>query len=72
MLKILFKIIKRIIISSFLLYGYNLIAVNFNMVIPINIYTIGFVAILGIPSIISLILFKIFILWGEMYETYGH
>jgi inhibitor of the pro-sigma K processing machinery len=71
-MKFLFKIIKNGLFSAFLLYGYNLIAVNFNMVIPINIYTIGFVAILGIPSIISLILFKIFILWGEMYETYGY
>lgn len=61
-MKILFKLVKRIIFSSFLLYGYNLIAINFNMIIPINVYTIGFVSILGIPSILALLLFKVFIL----------
>lgn len=62
------KIIKKIIFSSFLLYGYNLIAVNFNMIIPINIYTVLFVSILGFPSVLALILFKVFILWGVFVE----
>lgn len=67
MMKVIVKLIKKVIFSAFLLYGYNLIAVNFNMIIPINIYTICFVTILGIPSMLALILFKIFILWGEIY-----
>lgn len=67
-MKILFKLVKRVIFSSFLLYGYNLIAINFNMIIPINVYTIGFVSILGIPSILALLLFKVFILWGDFNE----
>lgn len=61
-MKFIFRIIRRVILGAFLLYGYNLIAVNFNMIIPINIFTIGFVTILGIPSILALLLFKIFIL----------
>ena len=62
------RLLKKIIISSFLLYGYNLIAVNFNLIIPINFYTISCVSLLGIPSMLGLILFKVFILWGEIME----
>ncbi len=55
-------LIKSIILSAFILYGYNLIAVNFNMIIPINLITIIFVAILGTPALVALILFKILVL----------
>lgn len=64
-MKFIFRILRRIILRTFLLYGYNLIAVNFNMIIPINIYTIVFVTVLGIPSILALLLFKILVLWGD-------
>ena len=52
-------ILKKIILSAFILYGYNLIAVNFNMIIPINVYTLGFITFLGSPALIALVLFKI-------------
>ena len=52
----LFKILKRIIISSFLIYGYNLLAQPLNLIIPINIITISSVSLLGIPALFSLIL----------------
>ena len=58
----IFRLLKKIILSAFLLYGYNLIAVNFNLIIPINVFTIGIVSLLGIPSMMALILFKVFIL----------
>ena len=61
-MKIVIKIIKKIVFSAFLLYGYNLIAVNFNMIIPINFYTIAFVSFLGIPSIFALIVFEMLVL----------
>lgn len=61
-MKKIFYFLKNSIISSFILYGYNLIAVNFNMIVPINIITIIFVAILGAPALFALILFKILIL----------
>ena len=66
-MKIVIRIIRRIIFCMCLLYGYNLIAINFNMVIPINIYTSLFVCFFGTPSIFSLLLFKMFVLWGEFY-----
>lgn len=61
-MKFIFRVFRRIILGTFLLYGYNLIAVNFNMIIPINIYTIVLVTVLGIPSVIALLLFKILVL----------
>ena len=36
-MKKVMMLVKRIVMSFFVLYGYNLIAANFNMVIPINI-----------------------------------
>ena len=58
----IFKILKRFIFSSFLLYGYNLIAVNFNLVIPINLFNVIIICVLGVPSLIGLIIFKILVL----------
>lgn len=55
------KLVKRFILSSFILYGYNLIAMNFNMVLPLNIITISIVYLLGIPGFFALLLFKILI-----------
>ena len=55
MLKILIKILKRIIISSFLLYGYNLIVQPLGITIPINIITISAITILGVPALLALI-----------------
>lgn len=56
------RIIKKIVFSTFLLYGYNMIATNFNLVVPINVLTIFSVAVLGAPGLLALILFKITIL----------
>lgn len=55
MLKIIIKILKRIIISSFLLYGYNLIVQPLGLSIPINIITISALTILGVPALLALI-----------------
>lgn len=55
MFKKIFSIIKRIIVSSFVLYGYNLIVGPLNMVIPINIITVGLLTIFGVPALVALI-----------------
>ena len=55
MLKVIIKILKRIIISSFLLYGYNLIVQPLGLSIPINIITVGVLTILGVPALLALI-----------------
>jgi len=56
MLKKILAILKKVIISVFLLYGVSLIVNPLDIVIPINILTISFVTLLGIPAILSLIL----------------
>ena len=61
MLKIMFKIIKRIIISSFFLYAYNLIVQPIGLAIPINVFTVSAMTILGIPALLCLIFIMVFI-----------
>lgn len=61
-MKNILSLVKKIVLSFAILYTYNLIAVNFNMIIPINVITISLIALLGAPSLIALILFRIVIL----------
>ena len=61
MLKKIFKFIKKIIVSIFLLYGYNIISQSLGMMVPINIYTVLAVSILGIPALFSLIFILVFV-----------
>ncbi len=61
-MKNIMLLIKKIVLSAFVLYGYNLIAVNFNMIIPINYITIGLMTVLGAPVLVALVLFKILVL----------
>lgn len=61
-MKSIFQYIKRLIMSFLILYSYNLIAVNFNMVIPINFITLGLLTFLGTPSLLALLLLKIVLL----------
>lgn len=56
MIKKIFNIIKKVVFSVFLIYGYNLIMAPLNLIIPINIITVSLVTILGIPALISLII----------------
>ena len=59
MLKKIFLIIKKIILSVLLIYAYNKLALPLNVVIPINIVTVLMVFICGIPSILVLVLFSL-------------
>jgi len=56
MLKKIFNLIKKIVFSVFLIYGFNLIASPLNLIIPINVITVGFITLLGLPALLSLIL----------------
>ena len=58
-MKKVWRILQKIIISIFILYGYNLIATRFNLVIPINVFTVGSVSILGFPMLFVLVLLKV-------------
>ena len=59
MIKKMFNILKRIIISAFILYGYNLIVTPINLTIPINLITVGILTIFGIPALFALIIILI-------------
>lgn len=55
MLKKIFQILKKIVFSMFLIYGYNLIAVPLGILVPLNILTVLYVTIFGVPALLSLI-----------------
>ena len=59
-MKIVFKFLKKFILGGFLLYTYNLIAVTFNITVPINLYTIFTVGLLDIPGLAMLVILKLF------------
>lgn len=59
MIKKMFNILKRIIISAFILYGYNLIVIPINLTIPINLITVGLLTVFGIPALFALIIILI-------------
>ena len=59
MLKKLFHLIKRVIVSAFVLYGYNLIVGPLDMMIPINLITVGLLTIFDVPALVSLIVILI-------------
>lgn len=61
MFKVLFKVIKRVIICFFFLYTYNLIVQPLGTTIPINVITIGSLTILGIPALLALIFIMILV-----------
>lgn len=54
------KIIKKLIISFLVLYGYNLIVPS-RAIIPINLITLLLLTIFGIPTLIILITIKLII-----------
>lgn len=55
MLKSIFNLLKRIVFSAFLLYGFNLIVAPLNIIIPINLVTVLLLSILGIPILFGLL-----------------
>ena len=57
------NILKRIIINSFLIYTFNVIAVNFNLNIPFNIWTMTYVGLFDIPGLITLTILLIIGVW---------
>ena len=58
------RILKKIIFAIVLLYTYNLFAISFNMLIPINIITITFLTILDAPGLVLLGLILKLFYWG--------
>lgn len=61
MIKKIFSVFKRIILGGFILYAYNLMAAPLNLLIPINIFTLGLIGIFGIAAIPFLALMLIIV-----------
>lgn len=59
MLKKIFKIFKKVILASFILYGFNLIMSPLSVIVPINIVTVSTVTCLGFPGLLGLIIIKL-------------
>ena len=55
-MKKVFSLFKKILFSFIILYGFNTIGVNFNVIIPINVITILLITFLGFPALFSLVL----------------
>lgn len=64
-IKSILKLIGNSILGAILIYIINLIGAMFNFHIGLNLFTIFFVAILGVPGAILLTLIKIFIIWKQ-------
>ena len=52
------KCIKKVIMSAFLIYAFNMISVNFNIVLPINLWTIGFTSFFDVCGLIIILIIK--------------
>ena len=59
-MKKIIKLIKGILFSIFLLYGYNLLATSLNLIVPINVVTVGSITILGMPALFAFIFIQRF------------
>ncbi|HPF82858.1 MAG TPA: pro-sigmaK processing inhibitor BofA family protein [Bacilli bacterium] len=61
MLKKIIKIVRRVILSFIIIYGYNLLISPINLIIPINLVTLTYTTILGIPAFLSIIVVSLLI-----------
>ena len=69
MISKLIKLLKKVLFSIVVIYSLDLILRGFNIVVPINYYTILIVTILGFPGLIMLALSFFFLLWkSDNYE----
>lgn len=54
MIKIIGKIVKKLVFSFALIYSFDLMLKGFNVVVPINYYSVAVVAILGCPGLVMM------------------
>jgi hypothetical protein len=57
----IFKIVKKIITSSLLIYAYDSLSLALNIFIPINVVTISIVSIFGILGLFGIIVLSFFL-----------
>ena len=59
-MRIIIKSIRKILFASFFIYGFNLLGQSFDLIIPLNIYTIGYTGLFGLSGFLSLLFLLIF------------
>ena len=52
------NILKNVITATFLIYAFNMVAINFNVNLPINFWTIGFTSIFNISGLVIILIIK--------------
>lgn len=61
-MKIIYRVLKKVVIALCMLYTINLIVSKIGIIIPINVTSITITSILGLPAVLGLIvLYKIII-----------
>lgn len=58
-MKIIINIVKRLVFALALLYSFNIIMNPIDLFIPINIYTISAIGILGFPGLFLAVALKV-------------
>ena len=56
------KILKKTMFAFLIIYGLDLILGSFNIIVPINYYTVAIVTALGFPGFVTLALSFFFLL----------
>lgn len=59
-MKVILNVVKRVSLGFLILYSYNMIATEFNLIIPINVITILLVGFIGLPALFALIFLFVF------------
>ena len=52
------KVLKKIILASFMIYAFNMVAINFNIILPINLWTILFTTCFDVSGLVILLIIK--------------
>ena len=60
-IKKIYELVKRIIISVFLLYSFNLVMSPLAIIVPTNAITVLGITILGFPALLSFLIILLFI-----------
>ena len=63
-MKIIKHLLKKMVLSCFILYGFNYIAINYNIILPINVINVVIVSFFGPFGICGLVFFKYIFMWG--------
>lgn len=62
LLKTFIFIIKKLIESFLLLFSLNVVIKSLGIVVPINVFNLSIITLLGIPGLIGLLIIKMFII----------